>query len=239
MTSQTNIPRSVSHIVESQMRHWELQRDQQSRRESREVRLQGGQAIKYIAISREMGSGGSEVGQILSQLLNWQLFDKEILDFMSEDMNVHTKVVESIDERTTGWIEEWLTPIFAQSVGQLSYYHHLSKVLMILANHGEAIIVGRAAGLLLPRESGLSIRVIAPMKNRRERIAQAENISLDKAQRKAEKSDKEKRQLVKQFLKKDFDDNQHYDLVINTEKLSPESVAKLIWRTLDQRRTES
>jgi cytidylate kinase len=38
------------------------------------------------------------------------------------------------------------------------------------------------------------------------------------------------------MLDKDIADARHYDIVINTEKLSPTSTAKIIWRTFDQRR---
>lgn len=238
MLTQTTHHQTVSHIVENQMRQWELRRAQQVRQDSQKDQTQAIQ-IKYIAISREVGSGGENVARILSELLGWPVYDKQVLDFMSKDLHVHTRVVESVDEKTIGWIEQWLTPIFTQQVGQLSYYRHLSQVLMVLASHGNAIILGRAAGLVLPREEGLSIRVTAPMSRRCQVVAQEEGLSLEQAKHQIEKADKTKRQFVKQFLKKDFDDCHHYDLVLNTDKLEPLAIAKLIWRTLDQRQPDS
>jgi len=232
--------REINQIVERQMRQWEIGKDAQVRKEQAVLKGGNGEAIHYITLSRELGSHGEQIAQILADQLHWQLFDKEILDFMAEDMKVHKGIVESVDERTIGWIEDWLAPIFTErAVGQLSYYQHLAKVLLVIAEHGQAIIVGRAAGLLLPREHGLSVRVTAPFELRCKRYARENKISVKEARSIIEKSDRGQQKFVQDMLKKNIFDCMHYDIVINTEKLNATSVAKLIWRTLDQRKAKS
>jgi hypothetical protein len=97
--------REISQIVEGQMRQWEMAQNEQVKRET-QTRLVGTEGVKidYIAISRELGSGGAEIAQALAGLLKWQVYDKEILDYMAENMDVHKSVLESVDERTIGWI---------------------------------------------------------------------------------------------------------------------------------------
>ncbi|MBN1845594.1 MAG: cytidylate kinase-like family protein [Sedimentisphaerales bacterium] len=229
--------REIHQIIERQMRQWELSRQEQAQHAKQTFLLDsGGKAIDYIAVSRQLGSYGEQIARILAELLGWQLYDKEILDAMAEDMNVHQDVLESVDERIIGWIEDWLAPIFTErSVGQLSYYRHLAKVLLVIAEHGRAVIVGRAAGLLLPRDRGLSVRVFAPLEMRARRYAEEHGTSIKEAKSILEKSDRGQQKFVQDMLKKDIFECCHYDIVINTEKLNPTSVAKLIWRTLDQR----
>jgi cytidylate kinase-like protein len=232
--------REINQILERQMRQWELSKNEQIRKEQAVLKGGSGEVINYITLSRELGSNGEQIARILAEQLNWQLYDKEILDYMAENMNVRKDVVESVDERTIGWIEDWLAPIFTEwSVGQLSYYQHLAKVLLVIAKHGRAIIVGRAAGLLLPREHGLSVRVTAPFELRCKRYARENEISVKEAKAIIEKSDRGQQKFVQDMLKKDIFDCMHYDIVINTEKLNPTSVAKLIWRTLDQRKAKT
>ena len=96
--------------------------------------------------------------------------------------------------------------------------------------------MGRAAGLLLPREQGLSVRVTAPFKLRCECYAEENEISVKEAKSVVEKSDRGRQRFVKEMLNEDIFDCRHYDIVMNTEKLTPTSVAKLIWRALDQRK---
>ncbi len=225
---------AVSGIVEHQMRMWEIAK------ENEPIHLSDGREIDYITISRELGSGGEEIGQILADLMKWQLYDKDILDYLAEDMNVHKSVIECVDERTTNWIEDWLASIFTSTssryVDQLSYYRHLTRVLLVISRLGHAIIIGRAAGLVLPREKGLSVRVTAPFEVRCQRYADQQNISLKQAQLAVSKTDKEQIQFAQDYLKKDIHDPGYYDIVFNTGKLSPHSVAKLIWRAFDQRK---
>ncbi|KPK75766.1 MAG: hypothetical protein AMJ79_09765, partial [Phycisphaerae bacterium SM23_30] len=228
--------REIERIIERQMRQWEIGLSEQAKRQKPAPPAAGKKRIDYITISRELGSGGEQIAQILSKQLGWQVYDKEILDHMAEDMHVHKSVVESVDERTIGWIEDWLGPIFTdKSVGQLSYYRHLARVLLVISRHGRAIIIGRAAGLLLPRANGLSVRVTAPLELRCRRYAQDNNLSLAAARSVVEKKDRAQKAFVRDMLNQDLCDCRHYDIVINTEKFQPESAAKLIWRAFDQR----
>ncbi|OPZ96794.1 MAG: cytidylate kinase [Planctomycetes bacterium ADurb.Bin412] len=228
--------REISHIVEQRMREWEIARDQQ--RKAEQLRLaESNINIDYITISRELGSGGETIAGELASLLGWQLYDQEILDFMSEDMNVHKSLLESADEHTIGWVEEWLGPVFTRKAGieQLTYYRHLIHVLMVIAKHGQAIIVGRAAGLVLPRQNGLSVRVTASLEQRVKNYARENEISEAEAFSIVEKSDRTQKSFVRSFVNQDVTDAKHYDITINTAKFTPHSAAKLIWRCLDQR----
>jgi cytidylate kinase len=232
--------REISHIIEDQMRQWELRRQEEARSQSRLHLVDSGQAIDYITVSREMGSGGEEVAGILGKLLKWDVYDKEIVEHMARDMRVHTSVLKSVDERTTTWIEDTLAPLFTEeSVGELAYYRHLMKVLLVIAKHGRAVFVGRGAGLVLPRDRGLSVRVTAPFELRCQRYARETGASIKEARAIVEKSDRDQLHFVKHLLHQNLLDCKHYDIVFNTEKLSPTSVAKLISRTLDQRKSRS
>ena len=230
--------REISQIVESQMRQWELTRSEETRRQSRAHLAESGDVvIDYIALSRSLGSGGTRIAQMLSDLLEWQLFDKEILDYMAHNLDVHKSVLESVDERTIGWIEDWLAPLFTgRAVRQLEYYQHLVRVLLVIARHGQAVILGRAAGLVLPRDRGLSVRIVAPFELRCRRYSERNDLSDKKAENKVARSDREQKEFVRGFLSQDIGDCQHYDIVVNTDKISPQSAAKLVWRTLDQRK---
>ena len=228
--------RQIDQIIETQMRQWELARDEDKKTRTR-ARLADGKEIDYITISREPGSGGTEVGRLLAEMLKWQLYDKEILDHMAKDLNVQKGILESVDERTIGWIEDWLTPLFTDcAVDQLGYYQHLSRDLMVIGKHGDAVILGRAAGLILPRDKGLNVLVTAPLELRCRRYAKTKELSEAEAKDAVEKIDRDRANFVKDFLRKDVNDCSNYDIVVNTEKLSATSVAKLIWRALDQRK---
>ena len=220
----------ISNFAERRLSDWE-----KHKKEAKPAH----DGIEYITISRELGSGGEEIANHLAELAGWDMYDKEILDYMSENMDVRVKTLESVDEQTIGWMNDWLIPFFTsksnEHVEQLSYYKHLSKVLLVIAQHGKAIIIGRAAGQFLPREKGLSVRIIAPFEARCERYAKENNISSEEAAAIVKKSDTNQQKFLKDFLHKDINDFKHYDIVINTEKLDIKPAARLLWRALDQR----
>ena len=61
----------------------------QSEAAKSEVRANlAGREVNYITISRQPGSGGDEIAKILADLLKWQLYDKEVLNYMSQNMQV-------------------------------------------------------------------------------------------------------------------------------------------------------
>ena len=227
----------IERIIERQMRQWEMARSERAKKEQQAHPVTGeGERIEYITLSRELGSGGEQIARILSEKLAWQMYDKEILDYMADDMQVQKNLLESVDERTVGWIEEWIAPIFTHKpVDQLTYYRSLAKVLLVISSHGQAIIMGRAAGLILPRKNGLSVRITAPFELRHQRYAREHKISMGEAKSVVEKKDRSQKAFVHDMLNQDIVDCRHYDIMINTEMIKPESAAKLIWRALDQR----
>jgi len=223
----------LNAVVEHQMAQWSHDKDEKEQ----QIHLSDGTEIHYVTVGRDAGSGGVEVAQMLADLMQWNLYDKKIIDYMAEDMNVHVKVLSSVDEQTVGKINQWLGSLFSgtKQVSPQSYYEHLSKVLLVIAQHKNAVIVGRAAGLILPRDKGLSIRVTAPFNLRCKRYAAENNLTLESATSAVKKTDKAQRSFVKDFLGEDLSDPKHYDIVCNTEKLYPISVAELVCRAFDQR----
>jgi cytidylate kinase len=199
----------------------------------------GGSEIQYIAINRQIGSEGIKAARLLAELMDWKVYDSEILNFMADNMQVKKSAIESVDEKTISWIRDWARQIRGrkskQHVDQMSYFKQLVNVLMLIARNGRAIIVGRSAGLILPRENGLSIRVTAPFNVRCERYAREYNITVTEAGEILKRVDKDQFNFGKTFLGKDITESKHYDLVLNTEKLLINSVARLIWRAYDLR----
>ena len=219
------------------MRRWELQQGEDELSEKRAAHAD--REVGYITISRQVGSGGDEVARLLTEMMRWELYDKDILNFMSENMNVQKEVLEKVNERSTGWIEDVMAPLFTdRPVTQIDYYRHLVRVLFLIAQEGKAIIVGRCAGLVLPRERGLSVRITAPLELRVKRYAAEQHLKAEEARAAVLKAEEEREEFVKNFLNKRVGDAKYYDLICNTEKLSAMSVAKLIWRAVDLRRTE-
>lgn len=235
--ARTNSERQdVRRFIEQQIAKWKLSRKQQQDPQ-RQARLMDGATVDYITVGRQIGSGGEEIAEMLAKWMHWECYDKKILDYMAKDMAVHVQALESVDEKRVGWIKERFGAM-AGAPGQIkpeSYHQQLAETLMVIAEHGRAVIVGRAAGAVLPRERGLSVFITAPFEVRCRRYAQQHEIEIEQARTIVKRVDNQQSGFFKDFLGQDIHDPNHYDLMCNTEKLEIESVAKIIWRAFDQR----
>jgi hypothetical protein len=182
-----------------------------------------------VAISREAGAPGSEIGQELGKRLNWPVFDREILDLIAKRSVLRTELVESIDEQDSNWLRETMRSFgFPSELSRAGYLHHLTKVLTALAAHGNCVIVGRGATALLPPTSTLRLRVISPLKQRIGRIAEQKGISESAAEEIVLRVDNERREFVSHHFHKDVNDPHSFDLVLNSDRYTPAELAEMV-----------
>ena len=182
-----------------------------------------------LLISRECGSGGVGIGKHVSQRLGWNLFDREIVDEIARLAHVRERLIESVDEHVRSyWDRTWLEVLTASDLVDKKYLRYLREVVLSLAYHGEAVIIGRGAQYILPSRCAVRVRVVAPLPLRIERVAEREGLSQAQARAKVKEFDAE-RTL---FIKKTFEGNAasplNYDLLINTAEVSMEHGAEIV-----------
>ena len=89
-------------VIERQMRNWELSRQQASEP------AQGAPAETvhhFVSVSRQLGSGGDAIARTVGRELGWQVYNREILDYMAEKDAVQRRLYALQDERHEGWLE--------------------------------------------------------------------------------------------------------------------------------------
>jgi hypothetical protein len=190
----------------------------------------------YLLFSREKGAGGSAVAQRAGKRLGWQVFDGELVDAIATKSNVRRELIESLDERDQGTIqdavEQWLNP---QPIGKSGYLAHLREILLTLGHQGDVVIVGRGAHYLLPAAFGLRVRMVAPVEVRVRRIADRENMRLDRARDAIKKSDRERTKLAFKEYRRVVTDPLNYDVTINTAELTVEDATEVVLTALQRK----
>jgi hypothetical protein len=79
--------------------------------------------------------------------------------------------------------------------------------------------VGRGAGFMLPRETTLSLRVIAPLKVRAIRLAERMGVSIRTARRAARDLDRRRAQFDRTMHRANSNDPHNFDMVLDTNSL--------------------
>ncbi len=172
----------------------------------------------YIAVSRETGAGGSQIIRDVAEALGFYIVDKRILDYLAERYKFPRDMFEKVDEKVCSWITEAFGIWLAQRiVSQSNYVRILGRFVLTAAHNANAIFAGRGVQFILPREKGLTVRIVAPLDQRIESIMERAQINRIKAERYIRNQDAGRREFVRHHFQQDITNPELYDLVINTK----------------------
>jgi cytidylate kinase len=227
--------RDTAKLIEKQMRNWEIARAQRPEASGRKR-----PAVQpFVAISRSVGAGGGEVATQVSRRLGWPLFDRELLTVMARDDERRELIYASMDERDLGWLEETVRAVGQPEFRKNDYFHRLTSTVLALAVQGRCIFVGRGADLILPRDCGLRVRIVAPRDDCVRRFARRSQISFQEAERQTARIERERGEFVRTHFGVDAADPTRCDLTVSLERFSPADAAELIVDALARRGIEA
>jgi dephospho-CoA kinase len=199
--------------------------------------------FRTICVSSEDGAHAQEAAQLAAGSLGLRLIDEDIVTRAAVEAGVDREVVADIEQRKSKLLRllEGLGSagagagyVMAETmVSDLPPSEDLRglirSVIEETAAAGEVMIVSHAASLALAgRDDVLRIFVTASPQTRRERLAATLGVDETEAARVLKRSDSGRADYIKRFYGIDSEQPIHYDLVINTDKLSPESAARMI-----------
>lgn len=190
-----------------------------------------------ITISREPGAGGSEIARLLARDLNMDLIGGQIISRVAESAKMSEKVVRTLDEKYISRLDSFINSFFtARHLWPDVYLQHLTKVILAIGEHGNAIIVGRGAQFILPQERIFRVRIVAPFEKRVERVMKNASVSREEAERYVISTENNRAAFVRRYFREDISDPKHYDLVVNTGSLEIEDAAETIKRAFSKKR---
>jgi cytidylate kinase len=182
-----------------------------------------------IAVSRQAGSGGLEIARAVGLKLGWPVYDHELLDRIAEEKGLNKRLVEYLDERCPGWLEQAIRSFAnTEASPEGSYLRGLMTLLTSLSKAGHCVIVGRGAAQALPPETTLSVRVVAPRADRITAVQKRAQLSAADAERWVDSHDRERLRFVERYFCPTANDPVFYDLVLNTRRISVDECAALI-----------
>ncbi len=205
-------------------------------------------SVQVVCISRTLGAGGETIGKAIAGRLRWRYVDEEIITAAGEKGRVSPTLVADAERRRSlvSRLMDSLAVVprakslpatkFEPNVAATnagtrdSYRALIREAIAEVAASGRAVIVAHAASMMLAGSPGvLRVLVTASPTKRTERLRLWDK-SLD-ARRAAQaiaKSDRERREYLREFYSVKEELPTHYDLVINTDVLTPEQAVTAI-----------
>jgi cytidylate kinase len=196
--------------------------------------------MPIITISRQYGSGGSEVAERAAQMLGWELLDNAVVDAVAAQLGVSVEEVKAREERVPTLVErlssalamgsqEWVNPANATRPTDEEMLEVTKRIVEEAASRGPVVIVGRGAqSMLSSREDALHVFCYAPRKVLIARSMQRDSVGAAEAARIVDDTNRRRRDWVRLHFNRDWPAHEDYHLALNTGWLGIEGAADLI-----------
>ena len=194
---------------------------------------------KSLAIEREFGSGGREIGKLVSDLAGIPYYDGNLMVKVAKEKGISLDLLKEYDEKNTGSIlyNIALFASYNQGINQskiYELYYEVQKAIKNLAKSGPAVFVGRCSTELL-KDSGRAVSVYiysSDTKKRIDRIMRTESVSESEAKKLMERKVRQRSDYFKYWTEKNWKDRGNYDMELNTSTLPPEECAQILLRAM-------
>ena len=195
-----------------------------------------GPAALCIALSREAGARGSTIARRVGRKLGWQVYDQELLEYMAQEANVSQEVMSAPSATPADWAENRLKHLIQEySLPEHPSLLNLVRVMLALGAQGQAILIGRGSGCVLPRATTLNVRIIAPLDERIAYMGQWLRLTREEATERVKMRDERRTEFILNNFHRDPNDVHQYDMILNSSLLGEDVCAELIVQAVRSR----
>jgi len=203
-----------------------------------------------ITISRQMGAGGSYIGQIIAKRLGLKYVDREVLHLAAQEFGCDEKTLAARSERISSFWQRILgglsfgapdshyNPPPLGNFSDRELFDKQTQILKRLASQDDCVVVGWAGVYLLPRHRGMfSVFCHAPKSFRVKRIMNIyQDLTEERARALVTESDRTREIYFSEMTGHDWTCARNYNLSIDTSLQPFEEIAQLIMQLSDRQR---
>ncbi len=166
--------------------------------------------MTIVAISRELGSGGTAIAAAVAKALNFEYVDREIILQAARAHEVPEEKIADVDERRLSLWERF-------DEEKRRYLIFIESAYYSFAERGNLVTAGRGGPFFLRDVShALKVRIMAPFEVRVRRVMEQEKVDHKAATARVKVYDRELSGRIDYLFGVDWTLPEHYDLVLNT-----------------------
>ncbi|MBI4767777.1 MAG: cytidylate kinase family protein [Deltaproteobacteria bacterium] len=191
--------------------------------------------MAVLTISRTYQSGGHEIGKAVARETGYDFIDKtQIFSNLKSLGEKWGRAFEESDEVTPSLWEknDWQYRGFIALIECIIFDYALKDRVVLLGRGANFILEG------IPHV--LRVRLIAPLEVRVERAIIKNETARETAELLIKKTDQDRAGYIRSIYKKNWEDPEHYDLILNTADYSIDQATRKLTEALkewDQRAT--
>jgi cytidylate kinase len=185
-------------------------------------------AAAVVCLSHATGAGGEEIGRAVAEALGFRYLDEEILLAAADKEGMEPEVLEAIERRRTGLGRLQIDVVTGGALDEL-LRALIRDAVVEAADKRDVVIVAHAGAMALAGDPRvLRVLVTASPETRARRVAEAERADQADAERAIDQSDKGRAAYFRNFYGVTRELPTHYDLVVNTDRISTQQAVSLI-----------
>lgn len=199
---------------------------------------------KIITISRQTGSGGHEIAELLAERLNIPLHDRNVVEEAMKELELEN--ADDVDEKLVVDYFAKFAKGYHAIFGKGKLYHMMpqteeeptisekmfevqSKIIKRLAEAGPCVIVGRCADYVLKdRDDVFSVFITAEEEQRVQRMMERRELTHERAVNAVEFADRDRAKYYQAYAKQKWGVPESYDITLSSTRLGIEGVVDLI-----------
>lgn len=194
-----------------------------------------------ITIGRKSGSGGSEIGKRIAEILGYKFVDTDFITLAAQKSGYDKNYIEGIDERSSRKSLLYTLAMGSSMYGvpHSSYHFTLppndnlfivqSEIIRTLAEQEPCVFIGRCADYILNEAPGrISIFLYSSLEDCINHVCSRHEISREEAKESIQKTDKRRMDYYNFYTGKKWGKMENYDLAIDTSLLGIEGTADFI-----------
>lgn len=189
-----------------------------------------------ISVSREFGSGGHEIAEILAKRFDIPIYDSNLLEEIANSKNLDVDTMEKYDEKPKNVLLSRRVRGYSNSLSEVLAQMQFDYIRE-LANKGESfVIVGRCAETVLKNHEALvSIFVLADKESKIARVSKHNEISRSEAEAMISMQNKKRKMYHNRYCDDKWGDSRNYDVCINSARLGVERTANVLESYIKER----
>ncbi|MGN0803663.1 MAG: AAA family ATPase [Candidatus Faecivicinus sp.] len=190
---------------------------------------------QYVAIEREYGSCGLEIGRLVARQFGIPCYNGEILNLAAQKACVSTSRIERMEQNIA---DSYFYSLYMESEvnspSDQDLHLALQSAIQELAASGPAVFVGHSAQIALqPLKETLSVFVYADRQFRVNRLISEHGFSAGRASEEILKSDRRRSNYFYYCTGAGWDSTARYDLLLNSGKIGVQGCAAALIALLD------
>lgn len=189
-----------------------------------------------VTIGREYGSGGRYVGKLLAEKLGVKLYDKDLIEVISNESGLSATYIEKNEQSHGSLLANFNSQYYDNLSNDDNLFIAESKAIKNIAEKGSCVIVGRCSNYILRDNSNvINIFLYSDDENKVKRAVKYYGLKEETALKEINKINKARERHYNYYADKQWKDLSNYDIAINVDSYGVEETAQVLYELIQSK----